>query len=78
MHTYIVLASKAINNLDTRRNGSMTLKLDITKGFDTVSWDFLVQVLRRINFSDKFIQMVLGILHSARLSILVNVTLHGP
>lgn len=66
-----------MNNLDAGRNGSMTLKVDITKAFHTVSCDFLIKVLCRMHFSDKFVQMVLGILHSTRLSILINGTLHG-
>lgn len=72
IHTCITLSSEAINNLDTGKNGSIALKVDITTAFDMVSWNFLIQVLRSMNFLDRFIQMVLRILHSSRLSILIT------
>lgn len=59
------------------RHESIALKVDITKAFDTISWNFLYQVLRRMNFSDQFTTMISNILHSARLSILINGTPHS-
>lgn len=55
----------------------MALKVDITRAFDTVSWGFLHQVLRIMNFYVRFIEMVTCILNSARLSILINGSPHG-
>lgn len=61
IHSCIALASEAINDLDLGCNGNMALKVDITKAFDTVSWGFLIQVLRKMNFSLHFIEMISGI-----------------
>lgn len=74
IHTCIALASDSINFLDMCH---MAIKIDITKVFDTISWDFLVKVLDFMNFSPRFIAMVKSILHSARLSILINGSPHG-
>jgi hypothetical protein len=43
---YILLA-KAIHN---RRSPAILLKIDIAKAFDTVSWTFLLEVLRHMGF----------------------------
>lgn len=55
----------------------MGIKVDITKAFDTISWDFLSYVLRCIGFSSRFIHLINGILGSACLSILINGSSHG-
>lgn len=55
----------------------MAIKIDITKAFDTVSWEYLKKVLHCMQFSQRFIDMVWGILRSAKLSILINGAPHG-
>lgn len=55
----------------------MAIKIDITKAFNTVSWDFLFKVLHCMNFSSLFVGMVSNILHSARLSVLINGSHYG-
>jgi hypothetical protein len=69
----IILASEAVNLLDKRQyGGNIALKVDIRKAFDTLDWHFLIAVLRQFGFSSVFSNWILVILHSARLSILVN------
>lgn len=69
----IILASEAVNVLDKKRfGGNVIMKVDIKKAFDTLDWHFLIAVLQRFGFSPVFTDWILNILHSARLSILVN------
>ena len=69
----VILASKAINYMDKRQiGGNIALKVDISKAFDTLAWEFLIVVLTQFGFSMIFIQWIQTILHSARLSIFVN------
>lgn len=69
----IIIASEAINSLDKRQyGGNIALKVDISKAFDTLDWNFLIMVLHNFGFSPIFINWILAILQSARLSILVN------
>lgn len=77
IHTCIAIASKTINSLRMGTKDSMAIKVDITKAFDTVSWEFLSQVLSCMGFSVRFCNMVTGILSSARLSILINDSPNG-
>lgn len=50
----------------------MAFKVDIRKAFDTIDWNFLLLVLKRFGFSSLFCNWISTILHSARLSVLVN------
>jgi hypothetical protein len=47
-------------------------KLDIMKAFDTVDWPFLIQVLRKLGFGDRWLGMIGGILSTASTRVLVN------
>ncbi|KAJ4710362.1 RNA-directed DNA polymerase (Reverse transcriptase) [Melia azedarach] len=74
----IALVSENFQLLNRRiKGGNVGIKLDIAKAFDTMDWSFLLQVLARFGFDDCFIYWVSVILHSAKLSILVNGTPHG-
>lgn len=57
--------------------GNVGLKLDVTKAFDTMSWDFLLSVLGHFGFCETFLSWVKTILESARLSVLINGSPHG-
>ncbi|XP_058725545.1 uncharacterized protein LOC131596826 [Vicia villosa] len=51
----IALASEAFNLLDSKSwCGNVALKVDILKAFDTLNWNFLLQVLIRFGFNAKF------------------------
>ncbi|XP_042510788.1 uncharacterized mitochondrial protein AtMg01250-like [Macadamia integrifolia] len=52
--------------------GSMGLKLDVQKAFDTLDWQFLFDVLKKFGFHAKWIDWIQKILESTRLSIVVN------
>lgn len=69
----VILASEAINSLDKNQyGGNIALKVDISKAFDTLGWNFMVIVFSNFGFSTTSIDWILTILNSARLSILVN------
>lgn len=69
----ICIASEAINMLDKKNfGGNLALKIDIKKAFDTLDWNFLLQVLQSFGFDSKFCSWVKVILNSAKLSFSVN------
>ena len=73
IHDCIALASEGVNSLGNHfREGNLVLKVDIRKAFYTLDWNFLLAVLSSWGFSDTFVGWINHILHSARLSILVN------
>ncbi|XP_026384214.1 uncharacterized protein LOC113279760 [Papaver somniferum] len=73
IHDKIVLASEMISELNIKiRGGNVGLKLDITQAFDSLSWEFLFEVLRRFGFSEVGINWIRKIFESGMISMLVN------
>ena len=69
----IGIASEAINMLSKKvRGGNVAYKVDIHKAFDTLSWKFLLLVLKRFGFHPSFVGWISTILRSAMLSIRIN------
>lgn len=50
----------------------LVFKVDYEKAYDSVSWEFLKYMMRRMDFCPKWIQWIVGCLSSASVSILVN------
>ncbi|KAL6182579.1 hypothetical protein ACLB2K_043998 [Fragaria x ananassa] len=69
----ILTTSECFNLLNSKcHGGNLTIKVDITKAFDTLSWDFLLHVLQAFGFDPIFVQWVRALLLSAKLSLLIN------
>lgn len=74
----IATTSEAINLLDKKCfGGNLALKIDVSKAFDTLSWSFLLKVLRQFGFNATFCNWIHAILKSAKISIFVNGSHHG-
>jgi hypothetical protein len=54
------------------------MKIDISKAFDTLSWEFLLEMLRRRGFGRTFCAWLCGTLRSAYARIMINGTLGAP
>ena len=48
------------------------MKIDVSKAFDTLNWDFLLSVRHPFGFHVKFIVWIKSILLSAKNSISIN------
>lgn len=69
----IALASEAVNVLDKKCfGGNLAMKIDISKAFDTLNWEFLLAVLKKFGFNHVFCDWIRTILNSANISICVN------
>jgi len=53
------------------------LKVDISKAYDSVDWDFLLCVLHRMNFPPCFVSWIKACVTTTRFSVKVNGMLHG-
>ncbi|KAK3188144.1 hypothetical protein Dsin_027705 [Dipteronia sinensis] len=69
----IALTSDYVNVLHKKcYGGNMAMKIDIHKAFDTLDWKFLCGVLRAFGFSQTFMDWIVSILGSSKLSVLIN------
>ncbi|KAK9931811.1 hypothetical protein M0R45_019074 [Rubus argutus] len=69
----ILMTSECFNLLESKcHGGNVAIKVDITKAFDTLSWEFLLHVLQAFGFHSTFVLWVRALLLSAKLSLSIN------
>ncbi|XP_056688714.1 uncharacterized protein [Spinacia oleracea] len=71
----ILLSHELIEKINTRRRGKGylgALKIDMSKAYDRVHWDFLLQVLRAYGFPQHWIQLVHQCISTVSYKVLVN------
>ncbi|GKB96689.1 RNA-directed DNA polymerase, eukaryota [Tanacetum coccineum] len=56
----------------SKRKQALVLKVDFTKAYDSVRWDFLLDVLYAFGFGSRWCKWIRGIFSSKMASILVN------
>nr|GEX03083.1 RNA-directed DNA polymerase, eukaryota [Tanacetum cinerariifolium] len=54
------------------KHQAMVFKVDFAKAYDSILWDYLIDVLRSFGFGDKWCSWIKGCLYSSMASILVN------
>ena len=60
------------------RSPTLLFKLDIKKAFDSVCWDFLMDLLKHLGFPDRFRDWVSALLSIATSRVLINGVLGDP
>ena len=71
----IIVAFEALHTMSTRlkrRKGFMALKLDMSKAYDKVEWNFLEAVMRRLGFDDRWVSLIMVCVRTATYYVLVN------
>ena len=68
----VIIANEVIEEAKRSKKSYLVFKVDYEKAYNSVSWEFLLYMLRRTGFSSKWIKWIEGCLRSASLSILVN------
>lgn len=76
-----LVAIEVIQSMNTNTriaDGSVALKLDISKAYDRIGWDYLKGVMARMGFNSQWIQWMTMCVETVDYSVLVNNELIGP
>lgn len=61
-----------IRHSKRKRNCMVALKLDISKAYDRVEWQFLKQTMAKLGFSDKWVSLRMNCITMATFSVIIN------
>jgi hypothetical protein len=76
----IIVAFEAFHSMVNRmkgKQGFMALKLDMSKAYDWVEWNFLEAITRKIGFSDKWVQLTMTCVRTVTYAVLINSQPYG-
>eukprot|EP00253_Pinus_taeda_P014295 PITA_14295 len=72
IHEAIGSAQEAIHTIWTRHQKAITLKIDLAKAFDRVSWLYIKMLLIHLGFPHNFIPWIMACITSPTFSVLIN------
>ncbi|WMV11057.1 hypothetical protein MTR67_004442 [Solanum verrucosum] len=74
----IILTQEMAHNMKGKQpNSNVIMKLDMEKAYDRVSWNYLIQVLKQLGFSEAWNNMIWRLISNNWYSININGTRHG-
>jgi hypothetical protein len=60
------------------KSGDVALKLDISKAYDKIDWDYLCGIMAKMGFCSQWIKWIMMCVETTDYSILVNANVAGP
>ena len=67
-----LIANEAVEEAKRCNKSCLVFKVDYERAYDSVSWNFLSYMIKRLGFCPKWITWIEGCLKSASVSVLVN------
>ncbi|MCI00775.1 RNA-directed DNA polymerase (Reverse transcriptase), partial [Trifolium medium] len=77
----VMVAMETIHHMKRKvkgKVGEVALKLDISKAYDRVDWQYLIRVMDKMGFCEKWVKWIKMCLESVQYSVLVNGENVGP
>jgi len=68
----IILTHEIIHSLKHIKKSSMLLKIDLSKAFDSLSWQYIKEVLLAFGFAPPWVRWIMNFISSSFFSILIN------
>ncbi|RVW42952.1 hypothetical protein CK203_076318 [Vitis vinifera] len=72
-----LIANEAIDSMLKRKESGVLCKLDIEKAYDHLNWNFLLSILQRMGFGEKWTGWISWCISTATFSMLINGTPEG-
>ena len=61
-----------LNHKDDGKENYMSIKLDMSKAFDKVEWNFIKEVMEKMGFAKKWVDLIMLCISSVSYSIIIN------
>jgi len=74
----IILSNEVIHSLKLLKKPGMILKLDLSKAFDKLSWNYIHQMLLAFGFNSTWTRWIMNFISSLCFSILLNGSPSSP
>eukprot|EP00253_Pinus_taeda_P019493 PITA_19493 len=74
----IILSNEVIHSLKILKKPGMILKLDLSKAFDKLSWNYITQMLLAFGFNPTWTRWISNLISSPSFSVLLNGTPSTP
>ena len=68
----VLIANELVDSTLRRKKQGMVCKLDIEKAYDSISWEFLNQVMGRMGFGSRWLSWIKWCISTASFSVLIN------
>ena len=68
----VLIANELVDSTMRRKEQGLVCKLDIEKACDSISWDFLYQVMNRMGFGSRWVSWIKWCISTAFFSVLFN------
>ena len=69
------MAFETLHHMQTKKiekHGFMAMKLDMSKAYDRVEWNFLIKIMERMGFHPKWVGWIYECVSTVSFSIMVN------
>ncbi|XP_071714382.1 uncharacterized protein [Rutidosis leptorrhynchoides] len=68
----VLVANETVDFMKRSKHKGLIFKVDFEKAFDSLDWDYLMEIMKCMGFGDKWCKWIYACLESASISILVN------
>lgn len=67
------LAQELVHGINRKvRGGNVMLNIDMAHAYDRMNWCFLLEILRRLGFSNKWRNLIFNAIYSPYYSVILN------
>ena len=67
-----LIANEAVDSMLRRNDGRVVCKLDIEKAYDHLNWEYVLEVMRRMGFGQRWLSWISWCMSKVSFSILIN------